>query len=96
MALHVPPDRPMAPISLGMKSKVLTLACRPSGSGHCYLPNLTSILATLASSPILEHARLSPASGPLHLLSPLPGTLRNLYGSLSFFLQAFTSMLPSQ
>lgn len=67
----------MAPIALSMKSEVLTLAW---GSGQSATsltssPLLSSTPATPASSLFLEYARLAPASGPLHLLSPLPGTL---------------------
>ena len=73
----------MAPISFSIKFKVLTLAHRSSRSGHCHLPDLLtstfplthSTPATLASLLLLEHARLAPASGPLHLLFPRAGRL---------------------
>ena len=56
---------------------------RPAWSAPAHLPDLTphpfpllySASAMLASLLLLRHTRQTPASGPLHLLFPLPGML---------------------
>ena len=61
---------------------------KPPPSSSSALPLAYSVPATPVSSLFLEHARLVSASGPLHMLFPLPGML------LSWLLPDWLHLLP--
>lgn len=87
--------------SLNCSKYVEDSPCRRMGVFSCPPPRRLLASATLASwSPVLNTPGPVPASGPSHLLLPLPGmlslTCKELRVSLPYFLQVSAQMSLSQ